>query len=324
MNATAPEHSLQLLDYAPAVDTFLDDVLAGLARPQKALPCKYFYDAQGSRLFDAICELEEYYPTRTEMAIMQRHAADMAEHLGPGCLLVEYGSGSSLKTRILLDHLREPAAYVPIDISGAHLLASARALQQRYPRLAIHPVCADYTAAFELPAVAAEKVVVYFPGSTIGNFDRDEAAAFLARMRAVCGPGGHVLIGVDLQKDVPVLEAAYDDARGVTAAFNLNLLRRINRELGGTFDLGLFAHRAVWNAEAGCIEMHLVAVEDHTVRVGARAFTFRAGETILTERSYKYTLAGFSALAGEAGFRVDHVWTDDRLYFSVQLLTALT
>jgi dimethylhistidine N-methyltransferase len=301
---------------------FRADVWAGLSLPRKTLPCKYFYDARGSALFEAICELPEYYPTRTELSIMERHAGAMAERLGAGCLLVEYGSGSSRKTRLLLDRLCAPAGYVPIDISPTALADSARALAERYPALAIEPVCADYTEPFELPpaAHAAARRGVYFPGSTIGNFTPPQAQRFLARMARVAGAGGLLLVGVDLKKDRETLERAYDDAAGVTAAFNRNLLARIDAELGGTFDLDRFGHRALWNEVAGRIEMHLVSLAEQSVTVAGRHFAFRAGETIHTENSYKYDLAQFAALAAGAGLAVREVWTDPARRFSVQLL----
>ncbi len=303
---------------------FREDVWAGLAQPQKSLPCKYFYDARGSALFEAICDLPEYYPTRTELSIMEAHAAAMAERLGPQCLLVEYGSGSSRKTRLLLDRLRDPAGYVPIDISPAALTDSTRAVAARYPALEVLPVCADYTAPFEVPHPRGpvRRRGVYFPGSTIGNFTPPQAQRFLARMARVAGDAGVLLIGVDLRKDRATLESAYDDAAGVTAAFNRNLLVRINRELGGDFDLANFVHRARWDEAAGRVEMHLVARAPQTVRVAGRAFPFAAGETIHTENSYKYDVAHFAALSAGVGLVVREVWTDPEQRFSVQLLAA--
>ncbi len=319
---TEVSEPIRLIDYCPETDTFFDVVRDGLTQPQKAIPSKFFYDARGSRLFDRITELPAYYLTRTEMAIMRRFIGEMVGRIGPRCLLVEYGSGSSLKTRILLDHLDDPAGYVPIDISREHLLRSARTLQAAYPGLPIRPVCADYTTAFDLPVPDGARPVVYFPGSTIGNFTPEEAVGFLRHVAGVVGPGGGLLIGVDLQKDVAVIEAAYNDAQGVTAAFNLNLLRRINRELGGTFDLDGFAHRACYDRAHGRIEMHLVSLADQCVRLGALQIPFRRGETILTEYSYKYRPTDFAAIAREAGFDVEQVWTDERRYFSVQDLMA--
>ncbi|MFW5738911.1 MAG: L-histidine N(alpha)-methyltransferase [Myxococcota bacterium] len=303
---------------------FLHDVLDGLGGQRKELPCKYLYDDRGSRLFDAICDLQEYYPTRTELAIMARHARDMAEYVGPAARIVEYGSGSSRKTYLLLDVLEQPAAYIPLDISGEHLMRSADKLAQAYPSLDVLPVCADYTKHVELPPCPkpAHRTVVYFPGSTIGNFHPHEAQAFLGRIRNLVGRDGALLIGVDLQKDPVVLQRAYDDARGVTAAFNLNLLVRINGELDGSFVLDRFRHRARYDTAHHRVEMHIESSQDQIVRVGRHRFSFRGGETILTEHSYKYTLSGFAALAREAGFAVERVWMDRDSLFSVQLLSA--
>jgi dimethylhistidine N-methyltransferase len=309
---------------------FRDDVLTGLARPQKSIPCKYFYDERGSALFEEITRTEEYYPTRTELAIMEAEAAAMADAIGPRAVLVEYGSGSSRKTRLLLDRLadeappdRALAAYVPIDISRAHLHATADALGAAYPGLAVLPVAADYTADFDLPPLSdARKRVVYFPGSTVGNFDRMQAADFL-RHAAEVADGGHgearggLLIGVDLVKDRATLEAAYDDAAGVTAAFNLNLLHRINRELGGTFDPDTFRHRAVWNDAERRIEAFLVSTRDQTASVDGVAFRFAEGEAVHTENSHKYTVEGFARFAAGAGFVLRQRWTDADGLFSV-------
>ena len=312
-----------LHDIGPDASRFRDEVWAGLATPQKTLPCKYFYDERGSALFESICDLPEYYPTRTELSIMETHAPAMASLLGERCLLVEYGSGSSRKTRLLLDRLRDAAGYVPIDISRAALSESARSLAAAYPAIEVLPVCADYTEPFELPRprVTAARRGVYFPGSTIGNFTPPHAQRFLARMARVAGPRGAVLIGVDLKKERATLERAYDDAAGVTAAFNQNLLVRINRELGGTFDVARFRHLARWDEHAGRVEMHLASAVAQTVRVAGRPFWFAAGETIHTENSYKYDLGNFAALAAGAGLAVREIWTDEKRRFSVQYLT---
>jgi len=313
-----------LLDCAPDLATFRAEVLTGLQSFEKTLPCKYFYDRRGSQLFDQICDLPEYYPTRTEAGIMRDHAEEMAALFGPECLLIEYGSGSSTKTRILLDHLPHLAGYVPMDISREHLHLTAAGLATAYPHLDILPLCADYTAPFGLPAARrpVRSRAVYFPGSTIGNFHRDQAEAFLTQIAHICGPDGGLLIGVDLKKDPQVLNAAYDDAQGVTAAFNLNLLRRINDELGADFDLDGFAHRAFYNALAGRIEMHLMSLKPQTVRLSGAAIAFEEEETILTECSYKYSLPDFAALASAAGLVVRQVWTDPGQKFSVQYLTV--
>lgn len=320
----SPAGKVQVLDYAPKLGSFRDEVVAGLRKPRKELPSKFFYDEEGSRLFEAITELEEYYPTRTELGIMREHAGDMTALLGPDALLVEYGSGSSLKTRILLDQLRRPAAYVPLDISGAHLAQSAAALAAAYPDLEVLPVCADYTASFALPAPTrpAARTVVYFPGSTIGNFDPGPARRFLEQVAAVAGPGGGLLIGVDLRKDPVRLHAAYNDAHGVTAAFNLNLLARVNRELGGDFELAAFRHYAFYNPTERRIEMHLVSLGEQRARVGGEEFAFSVGESIWTESSYKYSLDDFARLADATGWAVERVWTDRESLFSVHYLVA--
>ena len=305
-----------------ARDQFLNDVLEGLARPWKSIPAKYFYDETGSRLFDRICELEQYYPTRTEMHIMQCNIRSIVDRIGPEALLVEYGSGSSLKTRVLLEHLERPAGYVPIDISKKHLMRSATRLRREFPEIDIYPVHADYSTDIEWPEPRkpARRTVVFFPGSTIGNFEPAQAGRFLERIAAICRPNGGLLIGVDLQKDPAVLEAAYNDREGVTAAFNLNLLHRINRELGADFDVARFSHRAFYNAERGRIEMHLVSRVDQAVTVHGTTFRFEAGETIHTENSYKYTLSQFAGISRHAGLTVRQVWTDAECLFSVQYL----
>ena len=313
-----------LLDRAPDLATFRAEVLTGLQLFEKTLPCKYFYDQRGSHLFDRICELPEYYPTRTEAGIMRDHVAEMAALFGPDCLLIEYGSGSSTKTRILLDHLPHLAGYVPMDISREHLHQTAADLADAYPHLDILPLCADYTTDFDLPTACrpVRSRAVYFPGSTIGNFHRDQAETFLNRIAQVCEAGGGLLIGVDLKKPAHILEPAYDDAQGVTAAFNLNLLRRINDELGADFDLDQFAHRAFYNALAGRIEMHLMSRRPQAVHLGGATIAFEEEETILTECSYKYSLPDFAALASASGFTVRKVWTDPEQRFSVQYLTV--
>ncbi len=301
-----------------------EEVLSGLAASPKTLPCKLFYDEAGSRLFDRICELPEYYPTRTELAILRARLPEIALRLGPDCLVIEYGSGSGLKTDLLLRALERPAGYVPIEISESYLEASVARLRRRHPGLEILPLRADYTRPQRIPTPARRprRRLVFFPGSTIGNFDPDEARAFLTRARRTAGRGGRLLIGVDLRKDPAVLERAYDDAEGVTARFNLNLLRRLNRELEGDLRLDRFRHRAVWNDGRGRIEMHLESLVDQVLRVAGRSFPMRAGETIHTENSYKYTEAGFADLAATGGWRVDRVWTDAGRLFSVQLLEA--
>ena len=314
------DHTGEQRDRATA--EFRAEVMEGLSQPQKTLPCKYFYDARGSELFDQICELPEYYPTRTETAILAQSVDEIASVVPPGAVLIEYGSGSSTKTRLLLDRLEGLGAYVPVEICDSHLLRSAWQLKSHYPRLIVRPVCADFTRSFRVPRLDGRPRVLFFPGSTIGNFGPADAIALMTSMADVARKGGGLLIGVDLLKPRDVLIPAYDDAAGVTAAFNLNLLERINRELDGTFDLDAFEHRALFNADDSRIEMHLISLEEQVVEVGEVPFRFAAGETIHTENSYKYSRAAFAELANRAGWRVEHVWTDDREYFGVHYLVA--
>jgi dimethylhistidine N-methyltransferase len=299
----------------------LTDIWRGLAAEPRRLPCKLFYDAHGSRLFEHITRVPEYYLTRSEVEILERHAGEMARSIGPGAVLVEFGSGASRKTRLLLDALESPRVYVPIDISTDMLLSSARALGERYPELAVRPLRGDYMQKLELPLSSEERqrrVVAFFPGSTIGNFEHAEAVAFLRRLRRTCGRDAELLIGVDLPKERALLEAAYDDAMGVTARFNLNALRVLNRDYEAQFRLDDFAHRAIWNEAASRVEMHLVSRRDHSVRVAGRAFSFRAGEPIVTEHCYKYSVGDFRELVESAGFEVQKVWLDAHGKFSVQ------
>jgi L-histidine N-alpha-methyltransferase len=299
--------------------SFREEVLAGLGKAEKTLPCKFFYDARGSQLFEEICELEEYYPTRTELTIMEAHGPQMADEIGPRASVIEYGSGSSRKTRVLLDALEKPAVYVPIDISRETLLESAEAISKQYPDLEVFPVSADYLSPIALPEGLSEdgQRVVYFPGSTIGNFVPDDARAFLSRMVEQAGPEGSVLIGVDLKKDVKTLERAYDDEAGVTARFNRNLLARINRELGADFAVESFVHEARWNPEEGRVEMHLVASEACEVEIGEERIHFGPGESIHTESSYKYEIAEFEELAHSAGLVRRACWTDPQNLFGI-------
>jgi dimethylhistidine N-methyltransferase len=303
---------------------FRDDVLAGLRRPHKELPCKYFYDARGSELFDQICAQPEYYLTRTEVEILRLYAPDMAGALGPRCLLIEYGSGSALKTPLLLECLEAAAAYVPVDISREHLLASAALLAERFGALKVCPVWADFTEKFRVPtpAQAPSRWAVWFPGSTIGNFGPQEAGRLLAGIAEVVGAGGGLLIGVDLRKPAALLEPAYNDAAGVTAAFNRNLLARINRELGADFDPTRFEHRAFFNDADSRIEMHLVSSARQAVHVAGATVRFAEGESIRTECSYKYSREAFARLADEAGLHVERIWTDPNDLFSVQYLVV--
>ena len=302
---------------------FHDDVVAGLSLPQKSLSPKYFYDAEGSRLFEAICELAEYYPTRTEIGLLRGAADEIAASLPAGAALVEFGSGASVKTRILLDAAPQLGAYVPVDISRDALDAAAQAIGRDYPHLTVAPLAEDFTTALSLPAeIAGRPVVGFFPGSTIGNFTPDEARDFLVRARRLLGEGAQFLVGVDLVKPRGILEAAYDDGAGVTAAFNKNLLTRINRELGADFDLEAFAHRAFWNAEESRIEMHLKSLRDQQVTVAGRVFSFAAGETLHTENSHKFTLEGVASLAQSAGWRLERRWASADPEFAVVLLQA--
>jgi dimethylhistidine N-methyltransferase len=303
---------------------FLRDVIDGLKRPQKQIPCKYFYDELGSALFDEICELDEYYLTRSELAILRIHASEMAELIGDDSLLIEFGSGSGLKTRLLLERLRSPRVYLPVDIAREHLENSARELACIFPRLRIVPVHADFTGSFRLPHSGdnGARRVVYFPGSTVGNFSPPAALVLLRGIADLVGKGGGLLIGFDLDKDESVVWPAYNDSRGVTAAFNLNLLARINRELAANFDVTGFSHRALYLRSLARVEMHLVSEREQVVHVGGRTIAFAGGETIHTEDSYKYSPATIGRLTAQAGFSLVRQWLDPRKYFSVQYLTV--
>ncbi len=318
----APE-GIAFIDHAAREESFLEAALEGLSRPAKAIPCRFLYDEAGSALFDRICELDEYYPTRTETAILQASAGEIARRVGPGAELIELGSGSSVKVRILLDAMEAPAAYVAIDISREHLRRAAEALAADYPQVRVAAVCADYSGDFPLPETGAPgRRLAFFPGSTIGNLEPEEAMAFLEGWARRLGPGAAMLIGVDLRKDRAVLEAAYDDAQGVTAAFSLNLLAHANRELGADFDLKGFVHEAHWNEAAGRVEIHLRSLRRQSVRLGGRAFDFDEGERVHVEHSYKYSVEGFAALARRAGFTATAVFTDPAKLFSVHYLTT--
>jgi dimethylhistidine N-methyltransferase len=316
--STAPTAS-SLVNLQPNAAQFLAEVIAGLSASPKTLPCKYFYDERGSQLFDDICGLDEYYLTRTEDAIIKAHVQEMADQIGPGVMLVEYGSGSSIKTRALLDRLNDPVAYVPVDISREHLRRTANELSRLYPRIEMLPVCADFTKPFALPLSRRTPThsAVFFPGSTIGNFKPAEAQRMLLQLASMCGAGGGLLIGIDLQKDVRTIEAAYNDARGITAQFNLNILRRINAELDGRFDLSHFRHRAAYDRRFGRVELSLISMSDQWVTIGDREFPFAAGEKIITEYSHKYTIPGFAALAATADLTLRKTWTDPRQNFAV-------
>jgi len=306
-----------------SVPVFLEDVVAGLSLPQKTLPPKYFYDAAGSKLFERICRLPEYYVTRAELALTRAHITPIARFAGRGCALIEYGSGESLKTRLLIRALR-PAAYLPIDISEAALQRAARGLGRNFPWLRIEPVNGDFSRPLEIPALRPRtRRVAYFPGSTIGNLMPAEAQGFLRMTRGQVGRNGAMLVGVDLKKDPGVLHAAYNDSRGVTAAFNLNLLARINRELGADFDLRRWRHYAFYNAPLGRIEMHLASLEAQAVNVGNYRFSFARGETIHTENSYKYSVEEFRAMAARAGFTAEKLWLDRKGLFALHGLKAI-
>ena len=297
--------------------SFLEDVVAGLSLPQKALPPKYFYDAKGSRLFERICRLPEYYLTRAELSLTKANISSIARFAGKGCELLEYGSGESLKTRLLIRALR-PKVYLPVDISPTALGQAARRLAREFPWLRIVPIVADFSRPLDLPMGKVPRVA-YFPGSTIGNLTPEEAHAFLARSRA---HAARMLIGTDLKKDANVLHAAYNDSRGVTAAFNLNLLGRINRELGADFDLRRFSHYAFYNAARGRIEMHLISLQKQKVSIARHRFAFERGESIHTENSYKYSIESFAALAANAGFRQAKCWMDRKGLFALHGLAG--
>ena len=329
MNARLDESStvprladLLLMDLRPTPDDITRDALAGLSRTPKRLQSKYFYDARGSQLFEAITRVPEYYLTRTEIALMETRVVEIAGAIGPHTHVVEYGSGSGRKTRLLLAALPDPVAYTPIEISRTALLASVERLGEEFPATEMLPVCADFTKAVRLPkpARAAAHTLVFFPGSTLGNFTSDEAVALLGAMRTTMGERGAALIGIDLQKDPALIEAAYNDAAGVTAQFTLNLLARLNREIGSDFDLTAFRHRAIYDIEAGRIETFLISQREQTVHVGQRTFQFIADEAMQVEYSQKYTDPGFGRLATLAGLRVIAGWNDPRDWFGLRLV----
>ena len=304
-----------------AATAFAADVLEGLAATPKRLPAKYFYDEAGSRLFERITELPEYYPTRTELRILESSAESIAGLADPGAALIEFGSGSTAKARLLLRHMASVRAYVPVDISAEFVNGEAARLQADFPELEVLPVTADFTGMFQLPAaVRAGPRIGFFPGSTIGNLEPHEVTGFLRRAKRALGQAAAFVVGVDLVKDPEVLYAAYNDSQGVTAQFNRNLLVRINRELGADFDVSAFEHHAFYHRELRRIEMHLASLRRQKVRILSKCFEFRAGETIHTENSYKYTIESFAALARGAGWSIGAVWTDPERYFSVQAL----
>lgn len=305
---------------SPEADDFYREVIAGFSQYPRSIPPKYFYDEEGSRLFELICEQPEYYLTRTEVALLERHAGDIKALVGSGCYLVEPGSGSCEKVRLLLDALR-PMAYVPMDISCEHLRSAAAGIATDYPWLDIHAVCADITREVSLSFIPEQAApVMFYPGSSIGNFDPGDAVEFLTCLARIAGPGGGLLIGVDLKKDHATLQDAYNDASGVTAAFNLNLLQRANRELDADFDMDAFEHHAMYNSTVGRIEMHLTSTCKQTVNIDVHSFDFNAGDSIHTENSYKYTNDEFRSLAQRAGFASCAVWTDSGRLFSLHFL----
>lgn len=318
------QNAMRMTEVPQPVTDERQEILEGLRDRPKHVSPRFFYDERGSQLFEEICEQPEYYPTRTELDIMENNLDEMAGLLGPAVSLIEYGSGSSTKTRLLLDRLQDPAAYVPVDISKEHLASTAEQLAADYPDIEVLPVCTDFTKPFPLPVPqrAVARNVVYFPGSTIGNFNIDEAVGLMKVMRGEAGDGGGLLIGVDLVKSRDILEPAYNDAAGVTADFNLNLLRRLNREHDADFKLDSFRHQAVYDEDHQRIEMRLIAKEKQTVHVGNEAFAFEEGEHIVTEHSHKFGVEQFAELAARAGFDVRSVWMDEDEFFSVQYLDA--
>lgn len=311
------------VDIRPA-DPVLGEIVAGLRDDPKTISSKFFYDARGAALFERICDLPEYYVTRAELAILRRHAADIARLAGPGAALVEYGSGAGVKVRLLLDALESPSAYVAIDVSREQLMHVTEELRAAYPGLAVDSVLGDFGGDLDLPPVPGARKLAFFPGSTIGNFDAPAAGAFLRRIRDAVGSGGGLVLGVDRVKDVDVLLAAYDDSQGVTAAFNLNVLERLNREFGATFDVSRFAHRVRWVPEHARIEMHLESLDDQEVLVGGTRVSLRRGETVWTENSHKYDEARLDALAADGGWLVRQRWTDPEERFWVVFLEPAT
>jgi L-histidine Nalpha-methyltransferase len=318
------DDDLNVKESTIGLNLMLKEVIEGLSKSRKELPCKYFYDERGSQLFDEICSLDEYYVTRTELDIMRTYIDEMSDVMGGQLMLVEYGSGSSEKIKIILDHVDGISTYVPIDISCQHLAKSAAQIAAKYKNLEVIPVCADYNKSFSIPKPKNNILhkIVYFPGSTIGNFHPVEARKFLRGIKDVAGPQGGLLIGVDLKKDTTILNSAYNDSQGVTAAFNLNQLKRFNRELGSNFDLANFKHKAFYNDKEGRVEMHIISQAPQEVRLNGTTISFNKDESIWTESSYKYSLAEFEAIAKDAGFSVKQVWTDKNNLFSVQYLNV--
>ena len=321
--STAHDHGL-----THVADTeFLDDVVEGLSRSpgERRIPSRYLYDEKGCELFEAICDTPEYYPTRTELAIMRRDARTMADVCGPNCRLIELGSGASIKTQMLLDELESPASYVPVDIAPEYLIPSVEKLKERYPDLDIAPICANFAEPFDLPESGDEsRTVFYFPGSTIGNFTRAEAVRLMIRMRRMAGQDGGILMGMDLKKRTDLLEAAYNDAAGITAQFTGNLVARLQRDLDAEIDPDQFEHLARYNAEVGRIEIYLKSTSSQTIRIGDHCFDVDDGELINTEYSYKYSLEDVREMAADAGLAVTHAWLDELNWFGVFFFTNVT
>jgi len=319
-------HNFTIHDLKPKIDNFRNEVLAGLSKPQKKIPPKFFYDENGSKIFDQICELEEYYPTRIESELLRNHCSEIADLIEESCLVIEYGSGSSQKISILLDQLKNPSAYMPIDISREHMIVASTRIAEKYPDLDVLAVCADYTREMVLPEYnqnIVKKKVIFFPGTTIANLERIEAVKLLKQSATIVGLGGGMLIGVDTKKDPQLLHAAYNDAKGVTAAFNLNLLLRMNRELEADFKLNSFNHYAFFNLKKSRIELHLVSLKDQIVTVAGQKFRFIDGESIHTENSYKFSIQEVQNLAEECGFKLTKVWSDSNNYFSICYLSVI-
>jgi dimethylhistidine N-methyltransferase len=317
--------ALKILYLESSLDDDEAEILSGLREDQKRIAPKYFYDDNGSRLFESICSQPEYYPTRTELGIMESNIGEISDLIGPRASIIEFGSGSSIKTRLLLEHLTKPAAYVPVDISRKPLASAAAAIAEEFASLEVLPVCADFTQPFDLPTprVMPERNMVFFPGSTIGNFSREEAVDLLRVMRAEAKEGGGLLIGVDLEKPKEILEPAYNDSAGVTADFNLNLLNRLNREYDANFDLTMFRHKAIYDEEESRIEMRLVSMANQRVDVAGECFRLDEGEYIVTEHSHKYSIDRFESMSQAAGFALKSVWTDQENLFSVQYMEAV-
>ena len=305
----------------PQGNDFHADVIKGLSERPRQIPPKYFYDKRGSELFDLICQQPEYYPTRTETSLLQYYAGEIAQHIGPDCIMVELGSGASEKARLLFDSLK-PTGYMGVDISEEFLLEATSQLARDYPWLEVHAICADFSTTLKIPDHYEQRHVAFYPGSSIGNFEPDQAVIFMEQVAEVVGRDGKFLIGVDLKKDEAVLNAAYNDAAGITAEFNLNLLERMKHELGAEFEPGAFAHQAFYNESDGRIEMHLVSTKNTRLVIDKKSFVFHLGDSIHTENSYKYSLDEFRDLAERAGFDVEQVWTDRKQYFSLQLLSV--